>query len=192
MRSLKFRNTACLVALALIACGLPQCTKPKIHDRFPIPPTTRAGSEFFGCKINGLPFTPKAPSVSGLGNCTYKFTYQGDAGYTFEITSNSHELGCRVESITIVLDSIKLEQGRIHLLGDPGTKKKYGTYSRIDDCSGDKLEMHTNDLNGGEVLITKYDSALKFVSGSFFFTVKDSTGNEYRVSEGLFDQVLTN
>jgi hypothetical protein len=181
-----------ILMLFTAACCVLGCTKRKVHDLFPIPPTTRAVSEFFGCKINGLPFTPKAPSESGLGNCTYRFAYTGDEGYVFQITSNSHQPGCRLETVTIVLDSIELKEGAVYELGSPGSKKLYGLYSVITDCTSEKAEMYTSDAKPGRLQVTKFDSALKYVAGSFSFTVIDASGNEFRISEGLFDQLLTN
>jgi hypothetical protein len=52
--------------------------------------------------------------------------------------------------------------------------------------------MFTTDDKPGEIFISKYDPNLGFVSGTFFFFVYDSAGTEYRVSEGLFDQLFTN
>jgi hypothetical protein len=184
-----YRPLLVLVAASLLFAG---CSKTKVHDLFPIPPTTHAERQFFGCKINGLPFTPKAPSESGLGSCTYKFTYDGNSGYTFHLVSNSQESGCQLQSVSITLDSIELRQGKSYALGSKGVKKGYASYSILSDCSTDKLEMFTTDDKPGEIFISKYDPNLGFVSGTFFFFVYDSAGTEYRVSEGLFDQLFTN
>lgn len=186
-----------LLPVLLITCSVllvvfTQCTKRKVHDRFPIPPTTHAEREFFGCKINGLPFIPKAPSESGLGSCTYSSAYEGRAGYRFQLVSNSHQSDCGLITVSITLDSIELKEGRTYDLVQAGNKNNYGTYTIVSDCSGDKLEMHTTKDAPGEFRITKFDPALGFVSGSFSFTVKDSSGNNYRISEGLFDQLFTN
>jgi hypothetical protein len=184
-----YRPLLVLLAASVLFAG---CSKPKVHDLFPIPPTTHPEREFFECKINGLRFTPRAPSASRLGSCTYGFTYHGTSGYTFHLVRNSQESGCRFRSVSITLDSIQLRQGKSYALGSKGAKKSYASYSKITDCTEDKLEMFTTDDKPGEIFISYYDSTVGFVAGSFFFSVFDSAGTEYRVAEGLFDQLITN
>lgn len=177
-----------MLALAIIA----GCTKGKVHDFFPRPATTHEVREFFGCRINGLSFIPKASSESLLGNCTYKNVYGNPSGWTFQITSNRQESACRTISVSITLDSIELQEGKTYLLGTEGSKKNYAMYSIIPDCLQDKLELYTKDDKPGQITISKYDVDRGFVSGTFFYSVQDANGKVYRVSEGIFDKRLTN
>src|SRR5688500_10076117 len=74
-----------LLVYFLVAMSFVQCTKPTIHDLHPVVLFTPESREFFGCRINGKSYSPKAADSASLGRCTYISTYAGNAGGVFNI-----------------------------------------------------------------------------------------------------------
>src|ERR1700755_890135 len=117
-------------SLFLLVALIPflQCTKPTIHYLRPIVLVTPDSRELFGCRINGIPYSPQASDSASLRTCYYTQVYSGDSGYVFSITGNRFETACEFFSVTIMLDSSYLRRGKAYRLGTPGAGKNYGAY----------------------------------------------------------------
>lgn len=176
----------------LVAMSFVHCTKPTIHDLHPIVLFTPESREFFGCRINGKSYSPKAADSASLGSCSYNIAYAGNSGGVFNINGDHHESACRFFSLGITLDSIALENGKTFRLGSPGPKKNYGWYAFYTACSQQMVKIYTSDELEGEVTITRFDPDKRIVTGTFDFRLKDANGNLYRVSDGIFDRHFKN
>jgi hypothetical protein len=175
-------------SLALVLAG---CTKPKVHNLRPIVMVTAESRELFGCRINGKPFSPMASDSALLGNCTYARTYDGEQGFTFQISGNRQESHCEFASVTITLDSIELKADTVYKLGTPGVRKNFAEYFVIKDCALTGKSLYTSDDLYGELTITRLDTFKKVVNGSFDFKMRDENGNIIRMSDGIFDKHYT-
>ena len=49
------------------------------------------------------------------------------------------------------------------------------------------IQYETNEINRGELRITKFDTINQIVSGTFWFDAKNSSGQIVQVREGRFD-----
>jgi hypothetical protein len=177
-----------LIICCLATVSFTYCRKPTVHYLRPVVLYTPDSREFFGCRINGKPFSPVAPDSSALGTCSYSPFYQGDSGWVFTLTGNRHEDNCAYYTVSITLDSVLLEEGKTYRLGTPGSKKNYGSYSFITGCSQRKIEMFSFDERPGIISIIKLDPIKKIVTGTFDFRVRDENGLVYRMSDGAFDR----
>lgn len=177
--------------ICLFVCVLPHCTKPKVHVLRPIALISPDSRELFGCRINGKPFSPAATDSASLGNCTYLRTYEGSAGFTFQISANQHENSCRFSNITITLDSIELKQDKTYRLGTPGLRKNYASYLVVGGCGESGKTIYTADDLYGEVTITRLDVHKGIANGTFDFKMRDEFGNIIRMSDGIFDRHYT-
>lgn len=176
----------------LVLSAFTRCTKPAVHYLRPIPMITRDSRELFGCRINGIPFSPLATDSSSLGTCTYRKAYDTKEGFIFRINGDRHESACAFSSVTIVLDSIGLEEGKTYTLGSPGAKKNYAVYFIVKECGNTGEQMTTADDLYGYVKIDRVNHEKQIVTGSFDFNVRDENGNLFRMSDGVFDRHYTN
>lgn len=176
-----------LMAIAVFSA----CTKPAVHYLRPIPMVTRESRELFGCRINGIPFSPQAADSSSMGTCSYRKAYDTRTGFVFRLNGDRHKSACEFATITIVLDSVAVERDATFKLGSPGPKKNYATYFIVKECGDTGEEMTTNDDLFGYVAFDRVDKEKKIVTGSFHFHVKDKNGNLYRMSDGVFDRHYT-
>jgi hypothetical protein len=186
------RRSWCPETLFILCCSallfLTYCTKPTVHYLRPVVLVSPDSREFFGCRINGHPFSPVAPDSSALGSCTYTPYYRGDSGWVFKISGNRHEEDCAHYTVSITLDSVHLEVGKTYHLGSPGPKKNYGSYAFVPGCSRQKVELFSFDERPGIITITKLDRNKKIVTGTFDFRVRDQNGFIFRMSDGAFDR----
>lgn len=181
------RGGTCIMVPMLLLFA--QCTKPTIHYLRPTILITPDSRELFGCRINGKPFEPLAKDSATMGNCNYTAeVYRGDSGAVFQIKGNRFEQTCGFYTVGITLDSVYLRRGETYILGSPGLKKHYGSYTINTDCSQTAEELFTSDDTPGIITITKFDQNKKVITGTFDFKVKDKNGYVYRMSDGVFDR----
>jgi hypothetical protein len=178
-------------SLLLIAVILSGCTKPIIHNLPSLVTETPESREFFGCRINGIPYSP-ASAQSVQGRCYYGSVYSGDMGWVFQINGDRRESDCKTFSVGITLDSTVLKQGKTYSLGKEGLQKNFGSYFITAGCWEQRVELYSNDSIPGQVTITEYDPDKRVVTGTFSFVVLDKFGNVYRISDGIFDRHYIN
>lgn len=95
-------------------------------------------------------------------------------------------------SITTVLDSMALEDGKTFTLGTPDSKKNYAVFFIVKECGDTGEQMITEDCLFGYVKIDRVNHNKQIVSGSFDFNVRDENDNLFRMFDGVFDRHYTN
>ena len=67
----------------------------------------------------------------------------------------------------------------------------FGQLSNLNDNNGVYQVNYTNNLNTGELKITKLDFTNNIVSGTFWFDVKDNQNVIHQIRDGRFDMKFT-
>ena len=144
-----------------------------------LPPLTQTGEGTFGCLVNGEPFVDN----SGFFNCFYQLV---DGEYYFGITAQVN----RNDFIQIDIGSLKSEI-QINTGLELKEREDGNFYAWLSfDCICPQGK--TNSNSPGSLTITKLDESNNIVSGTFDFTVTDSTtGIIYEITEGRFDSQFT-
>jgi hypothetical protein len=180
-----------LLFLSFIILVCTTCTKT-VYDRRSRSTQTPESREFFGCRVNGMPFLSEASTGDVQGSCTYVTKYKDDYG-VFQIYSDRSGTDCRSYTVGITLDSVQLEEGKTYFMGTQGSKKKFGSYFFTPGCAQSRVDVYTNDtIRPAQITITKFDPIKKVIMGTFYFVVSDDKGNEFRISDGIFDRHYTN
>ena len=149
-----------------------------------LPPETQTGANTFGCLVDGKVFIPKGDPFGGpIKKAAYQFV---NGGYYFNI-SGSRSSGDEVSSVSVFGDSSIISVGSFNL----GKRKVAGLmsgqylYSKIGTLGN---SYYTNEINRGEIVVTKFDQTKQIVSGTFWFDAIDSTtGKIIQIREGRFD-----
>lgn len=168
------------------------CTKTVVHRRQSLTTNDPEKKEFFTCRINNVPYTPRGVGQATPGNCKYEFVYSGNSGWSFQLSADRYLTECRNFTVGITLDSVELREGRTYVLGTAGAQKNFGMYFLTTDCSPGKVELFTDDDKPGEITITKFDPDKGTVAGTFSFVVFDANGHAYRITNGIFERHFTN
>ena len=144
-----------------------------------LPAATQTGAGTFGCLVNGKPFVDN----SGNFNCFYQFV---GGEYYFAIAAedevfNISQIIVASNARSIVTDS------QISLNSNISSE----FYAEVSYDSFNPSSV-TKPLNDGFVTFTRFSINPNIVSGTFNFTVTDSTtGQVYEITEGRFDSRFT-
>ncbi|MGZ5189390.1 MAG: DUF6252 family protein [Flavisolibacter sp.] len=149
-----------------------------------LPPETQTGANTFGCLVDGQVFKPKGDPLAGPLIKAQSWFINGKNG--FSISARRSE-GNQSKVVGIAGDSIIVRIGIFDLTSlNPG--KMRGGYSYMDLNMVRPNLYETNDINRGELKITKVDNVNQIFSGTFWFDASDSyTGIVVKVREGRFD-----
>lgn len=150
-----------------------KCNKDDVI--LPLPAETQTGANTFGCKINGVIYTPR-----GSGNC-YKFLiqyYKSDS--TLLIKTNE---GCGA-GLNIYLEKVfEIKDYQIFMpLANAFLYSNSNTSCNWFD--------RTNSIQSGTITITRFDLPNKVVSGRFNGILKQSGCPDINITEGRFDFVM--
>lgn len=150
-----------------------ECKKKDVIPQ--LPAETQSGANTFGCKINGVLYTPR-----GSGNC-YKFLiqyYKSDS--TLLIKTNE---GCGA-GLNIYLEKVfEIKDYQIFM---PLTNAFLYSNSNTSCNWFDR----TNSLQSGTITITRFDLSNRIVSGRFNGVLKQSGCPDINITEGRFDFVM--
>ena len=174
------KQAPALLLAALL--GLSQCKKKDPDPVDQLPPATQTGANTFGCLVNGQVWTPQ-------GN-------DGTANYTayYDRTFRGGNFGIRVYRLD------KKASQDIIMGGD--SISRVGTYSLIrvprTVYFGDNQQPATCQSQDGKssqycrggLTITRLDTQIGIVSGTFWFTLYKPGCDSIRVTDGRFDRKL--
>lgn len=148
----------------------------KKNDVIPqLPAETQTGANTFGCKINGIIYTPR-----GSGNC-YKFLiqyYKSDS--TLLIKTNE---GCGTGLNIYVYKVFEVKDYLIFIPVD-------NAFLYSNSNASCNWFDRTNSLQSGTITITRFDLPNKIVSGRFNGVLKQSGCPDVNITEGRFDFVM--
>ena len=183
--------------LLFISATTSQCTKTSTNpdDLNVLPPETQTGAGTFACKINGVVWKYKDPDYRILNSSPmFQYTFNPDeksgklvvAGFRY--TGNS----TYDDGVGIYADSLLLFNSRETLAGKV-SGISYGNNLILNDCAL-QTTVDTNDSsnnrffnNSGRITITKLDNSNKIISGTFYCTLKRSSCDTVKITDGRFD-----
>jgi len=177
---MNFRTTL-LLLISILFSGS-HCKKDKTPEE-QLPPETQTGAGTFGCLVDGKLFLPKGDPFGGPTlSCAYQYI---NGGYYFQLAALNK--GSSVNyGVGIFTDSLQIQEGSKFILKNKNVQgEAYGLYS-ISEFQG-LTNYITNTIDTGEVVITKFDSINRIVSGTFWFDAANSTGQIKQVRSGRFD-----
>lgn len=159
--------------LTLTTFTFSECNKKDVV--LPLPAETQTGANTFGCKINGIIYTPR-----GSGNC-YKFLiqyYKSDS--LLAINTNN---GC-ISGLSIFLKGVY--ETKDYTIFAPAFNSFYYNTNETNCNRFDR----TNSLQTGTITITRFDLTAKIVSGRFNGVLKQIGCPDVKITEGRFDFVM--
>jgi hypothetical protein len=149
-----------------------------------LPAATQTGASTAGCLVNGNVLIAK-------GNFSKIFTwgppihanYYFYGGYNFNL-SFENQNASDLPNIFISLSNINIEEGKTYPLSlDLKDETKIYGYANFSNTSS----FQTNEINKGEITITKFDTKNFIISGTFWFDGINSNGDKVKITEGRFD-----
>ncbi len=178
-----------ILLFTAICCMQSSCKKDKTDDG--LPPLTFEGKNTIGCKINGVPWTPKGISGGGV------IIYPTSGGYYavfnsplihiwIKTSDPSNEIDLFIKNSNspnyLLPNKFLCNQNTNSLPFGSGEKQTYGLY-RVNS-----KEYITDNSHTGWIEVIKSDSVNKIISGRFEFDVYNSSdGKVYKITEGRFD-----
>jgi uncharacterized protein DUF6252 len=183
-----------LTFLFFILFSFASCRKHKpINPVDQLPAATQTGANTFGCLINGQVFLPKGPSLSPILQCAYQYLNTDySKGYFFQLSAGNKNNSSDVFGIGIFTDSLAIKEG-VYTLAENQKGNAYGLYSRFQE-QGNVVKstiLYTKSNLPGQVIITKLDEINQIVSGSFWFSVINDSGDTLKITDGRFDMQFT-
>jgi hypothetical protein len=158
------------------------CKKNNSDPIEELPPETQTGANTFGCLIDGKIFLPKGNPLAGP---IKKASYQLVNGKYSLLISGSNTSSNITKGVGMQGDSIIISTGTFELVEYNVKGKLSGSYAEFE--SGNINDYFTNNINRGQLTITKFDTVNQIISGRFWFDAKNSNGQIVQVREGRFD-----
>lgn len=146
-----------------------------------LPQATQTGANTVGCLLDGKAFLPG--DFLNATNCFYQLV---DGEYYFALAFSNRDSQNNILGIDLGTNTKQIFQGDTYQLLEylPSNASASYIYGLI--------ENSTNNINTGELTITKLDEINHIVSGTFWFDILDSQGNLHQIREGRFDFQYTN
>jgi len=188
-----FKNGLMLFVLAICftLSGM-QCEKtfpPGTAEIDKLPSKTQIGADTFGCLVDGKAFMPRKSGWFGAPvlQCSYQYTVNnGHLGYFLALSaSDEKSFGDGTHMIQLTSDSVELKQQSYVLDEDDTIGKLSGNFFIISDAF--IYQYTTNQIQKGELIITKFDNVNQIMSGTFWFDAINKDGKMVEVREGRFD-----
>lgn len=147
-----------------------------------LPSETQTGANTYGCLVDGKIFLPKGDPLAGpIKKAAYQFV---NGKYSLLISGKSSSSGT-VLGIGIQGDSISMAVGDYELVEYNKNGKLSGSFAEF--ASGNINDFYTNNINRGQLIVTKFDTVNQIISGTFWFDAINSTGHIVQIREGRFD-----
>lgn len=171
------RNLIYILLLAIAGCGPDEYVPPEPK----LPPATQVGANTFGCRIDGKVLIPDAIGCFAIPPIRALEVY--------------HENSFRFGNYTLLHLSARNCLNGLQLGFEKIDADSVGTYTfdsafcDVQYCeqayaSSSKGDFYT--LGSGEITITRLDTSLKIISGTFWFNLTNGT-KTMPVRDGRFD-----
>jgi hypothetical protein len=171
-----------LVLISLLFTAA-KCRKDKTQNPVDqLPPETQTGANSFGCLIDGQVFVPKGDPLAGP---IKKAAYQFLNGKYSLLISGKNSSASVVKGVGVQGDSILMTVGTFDLGEYNVVGKLSGSYAEF--TSGNINDYYSNNINRGQLTITKFDEVNQIISGTFWFDARNTTGQIIQIREGRFD-----
>ncbi len=180
-----------LSSLFFISLAASECKKHKPGNPIDqLPPETQVGANTFGCLVDGKVFLPKGPSLSPILTCYYQYIYYSSpTGYVFQVAARDNSNSSILNSINILSDSVKLEQGKTYDLQETTKGTVRGNYRHWVNNSLD--DFLTYSPLSGQLILKKFDEINQIASGTFWFNAVNANRDTVHVTDGRFDMKFT-
>lgn len=179
------KNLFLLLVIILTFSACDKDDKP-IAEIDKLPPATQTGTNKIGCLVNGQALLPKGVGINY--NCFYQHLADGKH-FVLGYNNSTNDI---LKNIVIGIHLTELNQGQTYqLTEDFGSNliSKYGAYSISTNQGG--ILYNTNNLNVGELKITKLDPVNLIISGTFWFDAINHTGEKIQIRDGRFDMIYS-
>ena len=159
-----------------------QCIKSIPENK--LPPVTQEGKNTFGCRVNGVNWTPYAECGFMSPPCRELSFFAGPV-------DSVHKLPLRFTlSVERVIgdntfSDFRFETHWLFPINQVGNK--FDSLSIGYDKNEDHYEQAYQSYTSGAVKITKLDTVNNFIAGTFSFTLYNSNGDSVVVTDGRFD-----
>ena len=180
-----------LLFFSLLGCLLLtsfSCKKKTNSDL--LPPPTQTGANTMGCYVNGKPWLPDTRDNGSIPRLPQISIYKY-ADNTVDIGFNKDRSGAN-QRIRIYLINFSgtgnyVMDKESDLKGFPPVYGYYENYGAFIDYNSNNI-FSTSSLAIGNILITRFDSLNKIISGTFYFAAKTANGlDSVTLSDGRFD-----
>lgn len=153
-----------------------------------LPPETQSGTMTFGCKVNGKVFVPKESRGKPGLYVQYVNLGSGPGGGWYLNIPATNWVPASPEGIRIQTDSLLLVEGQTY---------QFQLSSAYQPIKGTANAVYYNGSNSyaklniesGALSIKKFDKTKRILSGTFFFTGTNPSGQKVQVTDGRFDTV---
>jgi hypothetical protein len=148
-----------------------------------LPPATQTGAGTFACTVNGQNFIDTS---GGFFNCFYQLV---DGEYYFNIQGQA-EIGM-ITSINLGTTKKEITEDETLFLIENSNNSTWAGARFLLNVNSSEFS-NTNQINTGELAITKLDFENNIVSGTFWFDLENPyTGELVQIREGRFDTLFT-
>lgn len=189
------KTTVLLLTFAAII--LISCSKKDDNEFIPtLPAITQNGANTFGCYIDGQLFIPRDGTGTFAGPDRALIFLSSPPGFPEynEINVRDFKTGNGGLMNIHIKDLDLLGEGLYTILdsnceGGVDSNNNINIYCRLYDASTQQYKYYCSILNGGTLLISRYDFDNKIVSGTFNCTLQNRNNeNEIiEITEGRFD-----
>ena len=147
-----------------------------------LPPATQTGANKVGCLVNGQVLLPyqKNPFGPPAVVCFYQFV---NNQFHFSLGFSNDKISNGLRNINIASINIELQQGQTYQLKLDNGNSAFASYVDFAISAG----YYTNNINTGELKITKLDQTNAIISGTFWFNAVRTNGAIAEIKEGRFD-----
>ena len=136
-----------------------------------LPPATQMGENTFGCLINGEAFVVGNGFDEGMV-AQYQFN-------TFSISTSKFENDEFVASIIFAIESNPVQLNQTY---------EFDTLNDFTEFSNIVCRREKENLISGSMVLTRFDTQARIVSGTFEFTTfNPDCGDTIRITDGRFD-----
>ena len=171
------KNLFFLILLLNVLCC---CIKDSNSSNAQLPPETQTGANTVGCLVNGKVFLPFAEGINAEVNCFYQLV----GGKYYFTMAFSDLRGNSIETVNLFTANINLQLGQTYTLNQKYTPVEGGGAEYYQNLSN---KFSTNNLQTGELKITKLDPSKSIISGTFWFDAVNATGEKVEIRSGRFD-----
>jgi hypothetical protein len=171
----------CILPLLFgIAFSGTSCSEDPPAPQPSLPPITQTGENTFGCYVNGELWLPKGNFQTPDKFASY---------YYNSLQINANRVGHNP------FTAIRMNFGKvysdtsfvIHNYTDSASYQ-YFNYASAYEPTGPIQFFDALFLNSGELHLTRFDTVNRIVSGTFFFTARDTvSGDSVNIQDGRFD-----
>jgi hypothetical protein len=173
------------ISLSLL-CLFISCRKHTINS-IQFPAETQSGLNTFGCYIDGNAFIPSTTLFGNVHPINVYYTPDSTQYYKAGFLSIQ---GIDARYSLDFAGDVLIQKLQVFGIGEYSLTHVFNCTNPYECDAGayyNAKEGKNYFIENGKLTITKLDTLNKIISGKFYFSSKDSTGNRKEVKSGVFD-----